>query len=163
QAHAVVIGFTGGTVTHLGGATDVTNNIASYDNVDYYTEGGFKLDFLPNGGSAGFATHVGNYYGAGNDVIHSHWSTGSFGGVMQVDITKIGGGTFDLNYFILTSNTAHGGGFADGTELAYVQSYADLAATIPIGPAVLLPPQDWGFGVGGPFPGVSAIFLGPDF
>jgi hypothetical protein len=168
QSNAVVVDFTGGTVTRLAGPPTVTSNTLDYDNVDYYEEGGFRLDFLPNGGSGGFATHVGNYYGVGNDVIHSHWAAGSFGGVMTVDITKIGGGTFDLNYFILTSNTLTGGGFASGTELAYVQAYSDLAATTPIGPAVLLAPDDWGFGTTGPFPGdgvdgTTSIFLGSDF
>jgi hypothetical protein len=62
-SRAVVIDFTGGTVTRLDASTVNTTNTFDYDNVDYYEEGGFRLDFLPNSGSTGFATHVGSYYG----------------------------------------------------------------------------------------------------
>ncbi|HKY01293.1 MAG TPA: hypothetical protein VJM53_01950, partial [Burkholderiales bacterium] len=95
-ASAVVITFTGGTVTRLDSTTQTTNNSVNWNDVDYYEEGGFRLDFLPNSGSAGFATQVGNYYGAGNDVIHGHWATGIFGLLTAIEITKIGGGAFDL-------------------------------------------------------------------
>jgi hypothetical protein len=45
-------------------------------------------------------------------------ATGNFGGVTEIRITKIGGGTSDLNYFILTSNTDTGEGPATGFESA---------------------------------------------
>jgi hypothetical protein len=164
QARAVVITFTGGTVTRLDTSTQTTNNVALWNDVDYYEEGGFRLDFLPNAGSAGFASHVGVYYPPAappyhlpNDVIHSHWATGNFGGVTTVRITKNTPGTFDLNYFILTSNTEFGGGIASGNERAFVRGYN---GGLPTGPAVLLPSQDWGFFT---FPQVAQIFLGPDF
>ena len=153
SASAAVIDFTGGTVYRLDSSTATPNNTVSYDNVDYYEENGFRLDFLPNPGSAGFATHVGDYYGAGNDVIHAHWATGNFGGVTAVEITKIGGGTFDLNYFILTSNTDVGGGPASGLELAFVDGFVASAST---GPAVLLPSENWGFPA-------TPIYLGSAF
>ncbi len=152
-ASATIIDFTGGTVTNLSAGTAITNNDFDYSDVDYYEEGGFRLDFQPNGGSGGFATHVGNYYGVGNDVIHSHWSSGFFGGVDVVEITKIGGGTFDLNFLTLTSNTEFGGGLASGNELAYVQGWF---GGNPTGAPVLLPSQDWGF------PAVQVAF-GADF
>jgi hypothetical protein len=150
---AVVVDFTGGTVTRLDASTPTTNNTVVYDNVDYYDEGGFRLDFLPNSGSTGFSTHVGDYYEANNDVIHSHWFTGDFGQVAIVRLTKIGGGTFDLNYFILTSNTDTGEGAASGLEVAFVQGFN---SSVPTGPAVLLPSEDWGFPA-------SQIYLGSDF
>lgn len=153
QLKAAIVTFTGGVVTRLDASTETTNNVVTWDNVDYYEEAGFRLDFQPNSGSAGFATHVGNYYSAGNDVIHSHWATGNFGLVMTVEITKIGGGTFDLNYFLLTSNTERGGGPATGNEQAYVQGYNSF---VPTGPAVLLPSEDWGFPA-------TPILLGSDF
>ena len=130
-----------------------TNNVVTWDNVDYYEEDGFELDFLPNSGSAGFATHIGNYYSAGNDVIHSHWATGDFGGVEAIEITKIGGGTFDLNYFILTSNTDTGGGAASGNEQAWVEGFVGGNST---GAPVMLPSEDWGFPA-------TQIFLGSNF
>jgi len=153
KLNAAIVTFTGGVVTRLDASTETTNNIVTWDDVDYYEEAGFKLDFLPNSGSAGFATHVGNYYNAGNDVIHSHWATGSFGQVTTVEVTKIGGGTFDLNYFVLTSNTERGGGPATGNERAFVEGFNSNVST---GPAVLLPPEDWGFPA-------TAIFLGSNF
>lgn len=154
QSHAVVVTFTGGTVTTLGAGTGTTDTSASFSDVDFYEQGGFHLDFLPNAGSSGFATHVGNYYGAGNDVIHSHWEGGGFGGVTAVEITKIGGDTFDLNYFILTSNTIVGGGAADGSERAFVKAL-DSTDTL-IGAPVMLPSEDWGFPA-------TPIYLGSDF
>ena len=108
----------------------------------------------PNSGSAGFATNIGNYYGVGNDVIHAHWDTGGFGQVTSIEITKVGGGTFDLNYFLLTSNTALGPNKpALGNEQAYVEGFNSNVST---GPAVLLPPEGWGFPA-------SAITLGSAF
>jgi len=152
-ASAAVIDFTGGTVTRLDATTETTNNVVNWDNVDYYEENGFRLDFLPNAGSAGFATNVGNYYGASNDVIHAHWATGNYGGVTAIEITKIGGGTFDLNYFILTSNTDTGGSVASGNEQAWIEGFA---ANVSTGAAVLLPPENWGFPA-------TQIFLGSAF
>lgn len=152
SAQATVITFTGGDVVRNDGSHVTTNNSNSWDNVDYYVESGFKLDFLgPNTG--GFATHIGNYYGVGKDVIHAHWATGNFGGVDEIRITKVGGGTFDLNYFILTSNTDTGGGRASGNEQAWVEGFNGGVST---GAAVLLPPEDWGFPA-------TQIFLGSNF
>jgi hypothetical protein len=152
-ASAAVIDFTGGTVTRLDASTQTTNNSVNWDNVDYYEQGGFRLDFIPNAGSGGFATNVGNYYGAGNDVIHAHWATGNFGGVTGIEITKVGGGTFDLNYFVLTSNTDTGGAPASGNEQAWIEGFANNVST---GAPVLLPPEDWGFPA-------TQIFLGSNF
>lgn len=152
-AKAVVIDFTGGTVTRLDATTETTSNSVNWDNVDYYEENGFRLNFIPNSGSLGFATNVGNYYGAGNDVIHTHWATGNFGGITAVEITKIGGGTFDLNYFILTSNTDTGGSFASGFEQAWIEGFSSNVST---GFPQLLPPEDWGFPA-------TQIFLGSAF
>jgi hypothetical protein len=153
SVNAAVIDFTGGTVTRLDATTQTTSNTSNWDNVDNYQENGFMLDFKPDTGSAGFSTNVGNYYGVGNDVIHAHWATGSFGGVTSIEITKIGGGTFDLNYFVLTSNTATGGAPASGTEKAWVEGFVGGVST---GAAVLLPPEDWGFPA-------TSIFLGAAF
>jgi hypothetical protein len=150
---AAQITFTGGTVTRLDASTETTNNTVIWDNVDFYEEDGFRLDFIPNAGSAGFATNIGNYYNAGNDVIHAHWATGNFGGITAIEITKVGGGTFDLNYFILTSNTDTGGAPASGLEEAWVEGFVGAVST---GAAVKLPPEDWGFPA-------SPILLGAQF
>jgi len=149
-ASASVINFTGGNVVRFAGPNQTTNNSVTWDNVDYYEQNGFKLDFV---GGTGFSSNIGNYYGAGNDVIHAHWATGNFGGVTGIEITKIGGGTFDLNYFILTSNTDTGGAPASGNERAWVEGFASNVST---GAAVMLPPEGWGFPA-------QQIFLGNNF
>lgn len=132
---ASVVTFTGGTITFNSGGTAVTAGNTNYQDVDFYTENGFVLDYI---GGSGFSSNVGNYYGTGNDVIHGHWGTG----ISSIDIYKDGGGTFDLNYFVLTSNTAVGGGHATGAETVTIQGFLNGVAT---GTAVLLPPEDWGF------------------
>ena len=159
SSHATLITFTGGTASMLGGGTNVTNNSVSYQGVDYYEEGGFRLDFLPNTGSSGFATNIGDYYGAGNDVIHAHWATGNFGGVTAIEITQIGGGSFDLNFFTLTSNTDRGGSPASGNEEAWVEGFVGGVST---GAAVRLPSENWGFpgtvvGLGSAFDSVDTV------
>lgn len=154
SANAAIITFTGGDVVRQDTTHVTTNNAIVWDNVDYYDEGGFRLDFKPNGAaSASFATNIGNYYGAGNDVIHAHWATGNFGGVTEIEITKIAGGTFDLNYFILTSNTDTGGSTASGNEQAWVEGFVGGVST---GAAVMLNPENWGFPA-------TQIFLGNAF
>ena len=112
-----------------------------------YEEDGFRLSAI--GGTASF----GDYYSVGNNVVHAHWGLGDFGSVTAIEITKIGGGTFDLNYFILTSNTMTGGGAASGTENTWIEGFVGGVST---GLAVRLPPEDWGFPA-------TQIFLGSNF
>lgn len=133
SANAAIITFDGGT-----GAGPSTTA---------YTEDGFTLSMV---GGTGY---VGDYYGAGNNVIHAHWGSGDYGTVSAIEITKVGGGTFDLNYFILTSNTDTGGAPASGSELAWVEGFVNGVST---GAAVLLPPEDWGFPA-------SQVLLGSNF
>jgi hypothetical protein len=154
SARAVQINFTGGTVTRMDATTETTNNNVLWDNVDYYEEGGFKLDFIGNtGGGDSFAANIGNYYGAGNDVIHGHWGKGSFGDLTQIKVTKADSSAFDLNYFVLTSNTETGGSFASGNERAFIHASID---GINESFSQLLPSEDWGFPA-------TQIFLGSEF
>ena len=151
-ATAVQINFTGGTVTLLDGTTQTTDNLVVWQNVDYYEEGGFRLDFIGNAANP-FSAIVGNYYDAGNDVIHSHWRTGDFGEIDQIKVTKIDGTAFDLNYFVLTSNTDTGGTAASGNERALIHASVDGVTS---NASRLLPPEDWGFPA-------RQIFLGSEF
>jgi hypothetical protein len=154
SAQAVQIDFTGGNVfLHGGGPPVTTNNSVNWGDVDYYEEDGFTLDFIGTGGLAPFESNIGDYYGVGNDVIHGHWATGDYGGLTQIKVTKIGGASFDLNYFVLTSNTDTGGAAASGFE--QVRIHASLDGTTSSF-SQLLPAEDWGF------PGTQ-IFLGPSF
>ena len=96
--------------------------------------------------------YFGDYYGVGNNVIHAHWQGGCCGNVTAITISKIGGGTFDMNYFILTSNTDNGGGAANGTEQAWVQALGGANS----GYAQKLPSENWGFPA-------TQVFLGSQF
>jgi hypothetical protein len=155
SARAVQINFTGGTVTRMDATTETTNNNVVWDNVDYYVEDGFKLDFIGNtGGGDAFAANIGDYYGAArNDVIHGHWGTGNFGDLTQIKVTKTDSSSFDLNYFVLTSNTETGGSLASGNERAFIHASIDgINASF----SQLLPSEDWGFPA-------TQIFLGSEF
>lgn len=154
QANAVLIDFTGGTVTEFGGATPVTDTTTSYDDVDFYVEDGVKFDFIGPPGDP-FSYHVGDYYGVGNDVIHGHWAAGPFGDMDEIRVEKLDGTSFDLNYFKITSNTDCGGCAASGSEEVYINALAD---GVTISFTLLLPSDDWGFA--GPN---SEIFLGVEF
>jgi hypothetical protein len=116
-ARAAVIDFTGGTVN------------GSY--ATHYEENGFQVDVTGSSGA-----FFGNYYGGSNNVIHAHWALGGIGNVTEIKVTKIGGGTFDLNYFILASNTDTGGGVANGTELAWIKNNNGFDQLLPI--------ENWG-------------------
>jgi MYXO-CTERM domain-containing protein len=152
-AAAVQIKFTGGTVIRNDASIETTNNIVSWDNVAAYEEGGFRFEYSFAGAPSPFASHIGNYYGAGNDVIHAHWETGDFGEVVLIKFTKIDGTAFDLNYFILTSNTDTGGAPASGLERAFIHASVDGTTSSH---SQLLPPEDWGFPA-------TQIFLGSEF
>jgi len=152
SALAIQIDFTGGTVVRNDASTETTNNSDLWDAVDYYDESGFRLDFI-GGELEPFSANVGDYYSASNDVAHGHWATGDFGGLTQIKVTKIDGTAFDLNYFVLTSNTDTGGEAASGNEQARIHASLDGTTSSF---SQLLPPEDWGF------PG-EQIFLGPEF
>jgi len=135
-APAAVVTFTGGTVYQNGGSTGTTDTIKLFAGVDYYVESGFKFQYLGGTGGA-----VGAYYwGEANDVIHGHWG---WGDMNTIEITKVGGGTFDFNYFVLTSNTLQPGGPATGAEIVYAQAWLNGSQ---VGSDVKLPSEDWGLG-----------------
>lgn len=144
---AELIDFTGGTATLWDGSTFSPNNSTYVEGVDYYVENGFKLDFIENNHNRVFTSIIGDYYGAGNDVIHGHWDTGVYGDLTAIKVTKLDGAAFDLNYFILTSNTANGGAPASGNEQTYIHALED---GVNISYSQLLPPDDWGFGGSNP-------------
>lgn len=142
SAQAAVVTFTGGTAFTIGGGSQVTSRSGTVSNVDYYSEGQFVLDYIGTWG------YIGDYYGQSNDVIHGHWTS-----LSAIEIHKTTGGTFDFNYFVLTSNTRNGGGSATGNEVAYVQGYL---SGVPTGNPVLLPPDHWGFPS-------QQVYFGSDF
>lgn len=144
SSFGTVINFTGGTATLSDSSTVVPANAGYWGGVDFYVENGFKLDFIGDYGI------IGDYYSASNDVIHGHWGTGSYGGLTSIMVSKLDATPFDLNYFILTSNTDTGGQPASGNEQTWINSSN--------GYSQLLPPDDWGFAGTNP-----QIFLGPQF
>jgi hypothetical protein len=144
-ASAAVVTFTGGTVNLSGGTTDATDGTKNFNSVDFYTESGFKFDYV--GGSGG---SIGDYYFTGNDVIHAHWGVGE---MTSIEISKIGGGAFEFNYFVLTSNTLQPGGAPTGFEDVHVQAWLN---GVQVGSDVILPSEQWGF------PALD-VFFGTDF
>ncbi len=154
-ASAAIIDFTGGTAYLNGGGTvGTTNNGAVYSNVDYYIENGFKLDFI--GGYGIIGNYYGNINGVSNDVIHGHWSTGNYGTLTAIEVSKVDGTTFDLNYFELTSNTDWGGWVASGNEKTYVTGYDSNG--VATGSPILLPSDNWGWSGTNP-----QVYLGSEF
>lgn len=146
-ANAVLIDFTGGTVTFNGGGTATTDLSNTYFDVLSYEEGGFILEFTFASPPTAFATIAGDYYGTGNDVIHLHWadngnqSSGPFGEVTEIRIRKADDSMFDLGGFRVSTNTAIGGGESDGGELTWINtSKADEIFT--------LASDCWGLGCG---------------
>lgn len=131
-SHAAIIEFNGAPNSYL----------------SQYDEAGFRIQ------SIGGTSYFGNYYGTGNNVIHSHWATGDFGSVTRVYVSKIDGSAFDLNYFVLTSNTDTGGGSASGKELAYIHASADGTTDSY---SQRLPSESWGMST------TQQIFLGSQF
>lgn len=122
-SHAALIDFTGGTITENDNVTThVTDNTTSFDNVLMYVQDGFKVEFMFAGMATPFASIVGDYYGTDNDVSHWHWADGGFGEVTEVVISKVDNTAFDLGGFQVTTNTATGGGSADGFENVVVNS-----------------------------------------
>ena len=144
-ASAAVVTFTGCTVYQSNGSTGTTDNSSMFNSVDYYTESGFKFDYI--GGSGG---SIGNYYGVGNDVIHAHWGVSE---MTSIEISKVAGGTFEFNYFVLTSNTLQPGGAPTGFEDVHVQAWLN---GVQVGSDVILPSEQWGF------PALD-VFFGTDF
>ena len=157
-APAAVVTFTGGTaygnITSFDPVTmmpttvtsAVTDGTQNFSGVDYYIENGFKFDYV--GGSGG---SIGAYYfPIANDVIHAHWGVGE---MTSIEISKDGGGTFEFNYFVLTSNTLTPGGAPTGFEDVHVQAWFNGSI---VGSDVILPGEQWGF------PAVD-IFFGTDF
>ena len=68
--------------------------------------------------------------------------------------TSVNGDAFDLNYYILTSNTEQGGGPATGNEDTYIIASID---GVTESFRQKLPSEDWGIDV------YREIYLGPEF
>jgi hypothetical protein len=156
---AQVIDFTGGTAYLADGTSAITDNNSYYNNVDYYIEDGFKIDFIGGNGI------IGDYYSINphgddplNSVLHAHWAGSSFGTITSILFSKVSGETFNLNYVDITSNTVAGGGQSDGSELSYITPLG--------GTSLLLPSSDWGFALdyyGNSGDDVARLWLDDDF
>lgn len=138
---AALINFTGGTAYTNSGTPLVTNNSASYQDISYYVESGFKFEFIFDSTPAPFASIIGDYYNTGNDVVHWHWADGPFGEVSEVKVSKEDGTTFDLGGFRVSTNTSNGGGVSTGSERVSVNT--SKASSI-----FNITPDNWGLGSG---------------
>jgi hypothetical protein len=159
SAQASLITFTGGTVTHNDGSTNVTNNAINWDDVQSYEEAGFRFTFI--GTDSAFSSNVGDFYAVGNDVLQGHWATGNFGYLTQIRLTRADGGAFSLGGFDIVSNTDTGGGPASGNEQIFLHASTDGSSDDF---AQLLPSEDSDFPAtpfvpGSPFSNVRAIWF----
>ena len=134
-AKAAIVTFTGGTANLENGEIVITDAQSYNDGVMSYQEGDVILDYLSPNEDWSFQT-VGNYYGAGDDVIHGHWSA-----ISSIEIYREGNTPFDLQFFHLTSNTEIGGGAATGDEIIAIQGWLDGAIVTE---EFQLPSEDWG-------------------
>ncbi|SHG52625.1 PEP-CTERM sorting domain-containing protein [Massilia sp. CF038] len=144
-AAATEIDFTGGQAVYFDGSSVVTNNIESYYNASYYLENGYKVS------NTGGVLNLGNYYGLGNDVMHTHWARNG-GGVTEVRVARLDGALFDLDSFDVSSNN-HPGGTASGDERTFIHASLD---GINVSYSVMLPPENWGGTL-------STVLLGTEF
>lgn len=134
-AKAAIVTFTGGTATLVNGGVVITDSQSQNEGVMSYQEGDVILEYLSPNEDWGFQT-VGDYYSAGNDVIHGHWTA-----ISAIEISRENNIAFDLQYFNLTSNTEVGGGLATGDESVAIQGFLGGEAVTQ---EFLLPSEDWG-------------------
>lgn len=145
--------FTGGDAISALGV--VTTNIDGQNN-DYlaqsYSEGALQVAITPSATEA----HLGDYYDqAPNGVLHLHWKGQEAGGTERATIVYQSSAPFDMNYFVLTTNTSIPGDAAQGNEDTYIVASADgQTETFK----QLLPSQDWGLS-----DGVTEVYLGSEF
>ena len=145
--------FTGGDATSALGV--VTVNIDGENN-DYlaqtYSEGALQVVITPSATEA----HLGDYYDQSpNGVLHVHWKGQEAGGTERATIAYQSGASFDMNYFVLTTNTSISGDGAQGNEDTYIVASADgQTETFK----QLLPSEDWGLS-----DGVTEVYLGSEF
>lgn len=143
-----------------GSATSSTSEVVSPidgNNVGYrstveYTESSFRMTVEPSGS----VVTIGKYYSENEGVIHGHWNAGGApGGMDRLLFRAESGETFDLNYYVLTSNTERGGAPATGNEDTYIVASRDgVTASF----RAKLPSEDWGIA-----DGIREIYLGPEF
>lgn len=134
-AKAAIVTFTGGTATLENGESVITDTQSQNEGVVSYQEGSVVLNYLSPNEDWSFQT-VGNYYGAGDDVIHGHWTA-----ISAIEIGREGNTPFDLQFFHMTSNTEVGGGPASGDEIIAIQGWLD---GIAVTEEYQLPSDDWG-------------------
>ncbi|HEY0064522.1 MAG TPA: PEP-CTERM sorting domain-containing protein [Telluria sp.] len=147
SASAAVITFTGGAVVMPDHTIETTNNDVTYYVADYYEEAGFRVGHTDGG------IVIGNYYGLGNDVLHTHWAPHNRYGTTEIRVNRIDGAAFNLDAFGLTSNTALSGRPAVGDEEVLIHASKD---GVHSSYSVLLPPDDWGGSI-------ATILLGAQF
>jgi len=151
SAHATTIDFTGGTAAMNNGWAGITSNAFTFSDLAvYYADNTPDVLSFYTQVSEGF---VGDYYGVGNDVLHSDWSDNATAGDRGILAYKRYGESFDLNSFVLLTNTTNLYGNASGTERVFLHASTDFINSTYI---MALPVQDWGF------PGIT-ITLGEQF
>ncbi|MAC32449.1 MAG: hypothetical protein CME40_05255 [Haliea sp.] len=146
--------FSDGSATSSSGdvVSPISGDSRQYSSTVDYTESSFRMTVEPTGA----VVTVGKYYSESEGVVHGHWSAGgASNGMDRLLFRAESGETFDLNYYVLTSNTENGGSAATGNEDTYIVASRDgVTASF----RSKLPSEDWGIS-----DGVREIYLGPEF
>ena len=145
-----IFDFSNGDVINDGSLiTSIDGDAAGYSNVTVYTESNFRMVVSPEDASV----TIGDYYGVKEGVIHGHWK--AMGGNMErLYFSRESGEAFDLNYYVLTTNSEYGGAPATGAEDTYIIASKD---GVTESFRAKLPAEDWGIDK------VREIYLGPEF
>lgn len=135
MAQGAIVTFTGGIATGFDGSEFTTDAQSQFSGVQWYTDQSVILEYVSPSEDYSFQT-VGNYYGAGDDVIHGHWTA-----ISAIEISRENNVPFDLQFFHMTSNTEIGGGPATGNEIIAIQGWLNGAIVTE---EFQLPSDDWG-------------------
>src|SRR5690606_141353 len=127
----------------------IDGDATGYSSVTVYTESNFRMVVSPEDASV----TIGDYYGVKEGVIHGHWK--AMGGNMErLYFSRESGEAFDLNYYVLTTNSEYGGAPATGAEDTYIIASKN---GVTESSRAKLPAEDWGIDK------VREIYLGPEF
>lgn len=145
-----IFDFSNGDVINDGSLiTSIDGDATGYSNVTVYTESNFRMVVSPEDTSV----TIGDYYGVKEGVIHGHWKAAG-GNMERLYFSRESGEAFDLNYYVLTTNSEYGGAPATGVEDTYIIASKD---GITESFRAKLPSEDWGINK------VREIYLGPEF
>lgn len=159
NAAVVTIDFTGGTALYYLDGDPRTGTTAPppggeiFRNVVTYEENGFIFTMGdPDDTGWDGSSWVGDFYTAypPNDVLHVHFSTDAGGGLdgsgnnlTSITLERSGGGAFNLDSFVVVTNTNIQNGAADETLVTVTVTATAWRDGLAVG-TILISAEDWG-------------------